>query len=129
MLLPIAVTGFLPLLKQNMIPLLLIVVVGTQFAIIKIQKSDNEALTAKVELLEEQQSSLQEAINNQNSEIVAWEQITDQKQEELDTLSALIQKRQNELTAKINKLKAEITPQTCEGAIDYLVDKAEGVTW
>lgn len=115
--------GFLSLIvKYWKISLPIIIVLGTMWYINSLR---NDLADANQEI-----SELTQSLNSQNEEIKKLEKDSEERLKKMQAAEITAEKIRKKYEHEIEKLKQENQPETCEGVIEWMVDKAkEDLKW
>lgn len=115
--------GFLSLIvKYWKISLPIIIVLGTMWYINSLR---NDLADANKEIAE-----LTQSLDTQNEEIKKLEKDSEERLKKMQAAEITAEKIRKKYEHEIEKLKQEKQPETCEGVIEWMVDKAkEDLKW
>ncbi len=88
-----------------------------------------EAATKAVNVCKEGNLKLEQAIDNRNSEVQKWKEITNTLQNDIDNLSIELDDMRTSTKKDVAVILNDPTPKTCEAAIDYLRDGRKDLKW
>lgn len=119
---------FLPFLKTYWKPIAIIVlVVGTGWYVMHLRSvvSDQAAtITHDQQIIKEAADAnlvLRNQITANNKTIDQWSQVSQQQTQQMATLQSQLTKQQADTKSKIANILTGVKPQTCDAAIDYLI--------
>ena len=73
--------------------------------------------------------TLSKSINARNEEISQWKEVSVKLEEDNAKLKNTLGTMRIDTTNKINSILAEAPPETCEAAIEYLIDGRNDLQW
>lgn len=88
-----------------------------------------EAAKKAVDVCKAGNEKLVEAIDERNSEVQKWKEITNTLQNDIDNLSTELDNMRTTTKKDVAVILNNPTPKTCEAAIDYLRDGRKDLQW
>ena len=128
--------GIFEFLKKNWQIVALVLLIGGSYLYVKSLIDQNAALNNEVTELkvanatiENSRVALKVAIDSQNSEIQKWVNVGRKSKKDFDDLKSTIEKQRQASALELQKILQEKKPETCQEAINYLVDGVKDKKW
>jgi len=128
--------GIFEFLKKNWQIVALVLLIGGSYLYVKSLIDQNAALNNEVTELkvanatiENSRAALKVAIDSQNSEIQKWVNVGRKSKKDFDDLKSTIEKQRQASALELQKILQEKKPETCQEAINYLVDGVKDLKW
>lgn len=90
---------------------------------------DVDELTENNIILQNNNEILVGTINQRNEELVKWEELTAKLEKQMEELEGDIIRIKEETDQEVEDILNQPTPQTCEKAIEYLIDGVDDLEW
>lgn len=123
-------------IRQNWQLVSLIIIIGGSYWYVKslhneIEDKTNEIAELKIAkaFCENSRASLEAAIKEQNSEIQKWVTVGKKSKKEFEDLKSSIEQQRKVNALELQKILQEKKPESCQEAINYLVDGVKDITW
>lgn len=88
-----------------------------------------EAATKAVNVCKAGNVKLEQAIDDRNTEVQKWKEITNTLQDNIDNLSTELDDMRTTTKKDVAVIFNDPTPKTCEAAIDYLREGRKDLKW
>lgn len=114
---------------------LVLLITGSYWYVNSLQNTiadlQNEVTKLKVAnaFCENNKAALQQALDSQNGKIQKWAKVGRDSKEKFEKLKAEIEHKRKLAEIEVNKILQEKKPESCQAAIDYLVDGKKDITW
>jgi len=129
-------SGIFEFLKKNWQVVALVLLIGGSYWYVKslnnqITDLNKEVTELKVAnaMCENSRATLKGAIDTQNSEIQKWVNVGRKSKKAFDDLKGTIEKQRQISALELQKILQEKKPETCQEAINYLVDGVKDLKW
>lgn len=97
----------------------------------KIKNLNDEVIQLKIDnaYCENSKSTLEKALKTQNHEIDKWVKIGKNSKKEFEALKENLNEKKKISEKELNNILQEKTPESCQEAINYLVDSKKDLIW